>query len=59
MNQEDVMYIYNAILLNYEKGWNLANLEGIILNEISLSEKDKFYVFSHILYIFLCVEFKK
>ena len=59
MNKEDVMYIYNAILLNYEKGWNRANLAGIILNEISHTEKDKFYVFSHILYIFLYVEFKK
>ena len=47
MDIEDVVYIYNGVLLGNQKEWNLAicnymdELEGIMLSEISQSEKDK------------------
>ena len=44
MDKEDVVYIYNEILHDNEKEWNLAiaatwmELEGIMISEISQSE---------------------
>ena len=51
MDEEDVEYIYNGVLLGNQKEWNLAICnyvdglegitEGIMLSEISQSEKNK------------------
>ena len=48
MNEEDVVYIYNGILLGHKKNeksfaviW--VNLEIIILSEISLKEREKYH----------------
>ena len=53
MDKEDVVYIYSGILFGNEKEWNLAIFaamwmepEGIMLSEISQSEKDKYHMFS-------------
>ena len=52
MDKEDVVYIYNGILLGSEKEWNLAicsNVDGTggyYASEISQSEKDKYQMIS-------------
>ena len=52
MDKEDVVYIYNGVLLGNQKEWNLTicnyvdELEGIMLSEISQSEKDKYHMTS-------------
>ena len=50
MDKEAVVYIHNRILLNHTKNeisplattW--TDLEGIVLSEISQTEKDKYYM---------------
>ena len=48
MDKDDIVYTYNGILLNHNKEWsnaicsNMATLEIIILNEISLTKKNKY-----------------
>ena len=45
-DKEDVVYIYHGILLSHKNEWNVAicsNSEGILLSEISQTEKDKYY----------------
>ena len=55
MDKEDVVYIYNGILLSHKKNEILLfaarwmNLEGIMLHEISQMEKDKYCMISLIL----------
>lgn len=45
-------YTYNGILLSHKKGWdlticdNVMDLEGIILSEITQTEKDKYCMIS-------------
>ena len=54
MDKEDVVYVYNGIFLSHRNDkyppfasmW--MELEGIMLSEISQSEKDKHYMFSFI-----------
>ena len=52
MDKEDVVYIYNGILHDNEKERYLAiaamwmELEGIMISEISQSEKDRYHMFS-------------
>ena len=54
MDKEDVVYVYNGILLAirndkyppFASTW--MELEGIMLSEVSQSEKDKHYMFSFI-----------
>ena len=47
MDKDNVVYIYNGVLLSNQKEWNLVicnyvdGTEDIILSEISQSEKDK------------------
>ena len=47
MNKEDVIHIYNGILLSHKKEWNnvicsnMMDPEIIILSEVSQKEKDK------------------
>ena len=54
MDKEDVVHVYNGILLSHKKEWNLAicsnmdALEGIMLSEISQTEKDKYCMVSFI-----------
>ena len=53
MDKEDVVYIYNGILLGNKKNETLSSaamwteLEGIMLSEIGQSEKDIYHVFTH------------
>ena len=55
MDKEDVVYIYNGIILSHKKNEILLfaarwmNLEGIMLHEISQMEKDKYCMISLIL----------
>ena len=50
MDKEDVVHIYNGILLSHKKEQNFAicsnvyDLEGIMWNGISQKEKDKHYM---------------
>ena len=52
MDKENVIYTYNGILfslkwkeiLTHDTIW--MNLEGIMLSEISQTEKDKYYIIS-------------
>ena len=59
MDKEDAAYIHNGILLSHKKEWILPftatwmDLEGIMLSEISQTEKDKYCM------ILLNVESKK
>ena len=48
MDKEDVVYVYNEILFSHEKGGNLSwiDFEGIIISEISQTEKDKYCMIS-------------
>ena len=52
MDKEDVVCIYNGILLANEKNeiWLFVSmwmeLEGIMLSEISQAEKDRYHMFS-------------
>ena len=56
MDKEDVVHIYNEILLSHKRERNNAfiatwmDLEIVILSEISQTEKDKYHI-SHILLI--------
>ena len=53
MDKEDVVYIFNGILLGMRKNKIMPfaatwmGLEGIKLSEISQSEKDRYHVFTH------------
>ena len=47
MDNEDVVHIYSGIILSHKKEQN--NTEGpkiMILNEVSLKEKDKYHMIS-------------
>ena len=48
MDKEDVVYMYNEIkkneVLPFTTTW--MDLEGVMLNEISLTEKDTFHMIS-------------
>ena len=52
MDKEDVVYIYNGILLSHKKNGILpfattwVDLEGIMLSEISQMDKAKYYMIS-------------
>ena len=51
MDKEEVVYTHNEILLSYKKSWPpfvtiLMDLEGILLSEISHTEKDKYPMIS-------------
>ena len=51
MDKEDAVYIYNGILPgNKNEIWPSAamwmELEGVMLSEISLTEKDRYHMFS-------------
>ena len=52
MDKDDVLYIYNEILLNHKKNeifllpTTLMDLESIMLSEIRQSEKDKYNMIS-------------
>ena len=47
MDKEDIVHIYNGILLSHEKEQNnpiCCNLEILILSEVSQTEKDKYMI---------------
>ena len=52
MDKEDVVHIYNGILLSHEKSEIMPfaktwmELEILILSEVSWTEKDKYYMLS-------------
>ena len=52
MDKEDVVYIYNGILLSHKKNEIMPfaatwmDLEIIILNDVSKTEKDKYHMVS-------------
>ena len=52
MDKEDVVHIYNGILLSHKKELNNAicsnmmDLEIVILSEVSQTEKDKYHMIS-------------
>ena len=52
MDKEDVVYIYNGILLSHKKNEIMPfaatwmDLEIIILSEVSQTEKDKYHMIS-------------
>ena len=52
MGKEDVMHIYNGILLSHKKNQIMPfvatgmDLETIILSEVSQKQKDKYHVIS-------------
>ena len=52
MDKEDVIHIYNGILLSHKKEQNNAicttwmNLEIVILSEVSQIKKDKYHMIS-------------
>ena len=54
MDKEAVVHIHNGILLSHKEEQNSAicgnmmDLEDIMLSEISQTEKDKYYIISHI-----------
>ena len=53
MDNEDVVHIYNGILLSHKKNEIIPfaakwmDLEIIILSEVSQKEKDKYHMISH------------
>ena len=54
MDKEDVVYIYNGILLSHKKEQNLVicrdvdDLETVIQSEVSQKEKNKYRILMHI-----------
>ena len=55
MDKEDVVYLYNRALLSQEKKNEILpfattwmDLEGIVLNEISQTEKEKYRMISFV-----------
>ena len=49
VDKEDVVHIYNGILLSHKKEWNNAicsNMEIIILSEVIQKEKDEYHMLS-------------
>jgi len=54
LDQEDVVYIHNGILLSHKKNKIMPfaatwmELETLILNEVSQKEKDKYHMISFI-----------
>ena len=60
MDKEDVVYLYNGILLSHKKNEIMPfaaawmDLEIIIISEVSQTEKDKYHMIS-----LVCVESKK
>ena len=52
MDKEDVVYIYNGILLSHKKGWNNAicsnvdGVENIVLSEVSQISYDITYMWN-------------
>ena len=52
MDKEEVVHIYNRILLSHEKDEMMPSaatwiqLEGIILSKVSQKEKDKYHMIS-------------
>ena len=52
MDQEDVVYIYNGILLSHKKdqimpfATTCMYLETLLLSEVSQKEKDKYHMIS-------------
>ena len=53
MDKEDVVYIHNGIPFSHKKNEILpfatmwVDLEGTVLSEISQTEKDKYWMLSH------------
>ena len=55
MDKEDVVHIYNELLLSHKKKKKFKsvlmwwmNLEPIIQSEVSQKEKDKYHILTHI-----------
>ena len=54
LDKEDVVHIYNGILLNHkeERNWSFVetgmNLETVIQSEVSQKEKNKYRILTHI-----------
>ena len=54
MDKEDVVHVYNGILLSHKKEENLSqlmrrmNLEPITQSEVSQKEKNKYCILMHI-----------
>ena len=56
MDKEDVVYVYNGILLSHKKGMKLGNLqrcgwmdlESVIQSEVSKKKKNKYCTLTHI-----------
>ena len=51
MDKEDVVHIYNGILLSHKKEWNWVicrDVEPIIQSEVSQKEKNKYCILTHI-----------
>ena len=53
MDKEEVVYVYNEMLLSYQKKYEILTfamtwmeLEGIMLSKISQSEKDNYHMIS-------------
>ena len=43
MDKEDVVHIYNEILLSHKKEW-----DWVIQSEVSKKEKNKYHILTHI-----------
>ena len=54
MDKEDVVHIYNGILLSHkkERNWVIVemwmDLETVIQSEVSQKEKNKYHILTHI-----------
>ena len=48
MDKEDVVHVYNGILLSYKKERNWMDLETVIQSEVSQKEKNKYCTLMHI-----------
>ena len=61
MGKEDVVHIYNGILLSHKKNEIMPfaatwmDLESVILREVSQTEKEKYYMTSLICIIFFLI----